>query len=406
MKKYWKLLLLGIITVSGLTLFFIQNSKLIQTLPKFHIATVKGDEKILENIQVAGELYYGMFADEAFYINKDGTTYHREMPYLNRVSRYGITPKLEKLIKNHKNFLRGKYLIDTQYAENDEKLVYVNEDYNYYGQGIDQFSVDVLDKATNKSTAFTVNFPDEQIYYLYISDIAVTENNIYIMTFQENNDSDLMSAYIYTIDIEQQEIIEQVHLDTMANSKHTDISNGYVDVDYVPTEQAMEAVVSVHDVVYVDETVNGEYGESEVINTRHILWYDMLTGEEESYPLDKAYGKLFYYENGIGTFSKVENDMVTLQKVDLVTGEIVKENTIAMNETEISSFDFTNAVVENGKVYVMPIYDEQVEGGEAALYVIDLESLAVAYEGEIRMEGERSIENLLTYYFHSLSLTE
>lgn len=119
-EKYWQLLLTVGVIVVALSVHYIQIVNAKNTDYNFSFETISGDDSYLDSLVIEANIEYGM-GYGSILISEEETTL-MDSSYYNRKSL-----QFQKLIDEHKSFMRGKVFIANNYFEDDTKLVYVKE---------------------------------------------------------------------------------------------------------------------------------------------------------------------------------------------------------------------------------------------------------------------------------------
>lgn len=219
MKKYWQLLVIAGIIVATISVHYIQVANAAKQNFNFTFETVSGDDKYVDSLVIEANLE-----------NENGMVHHSvtidkdETIMLDR-NRYGYIPEqFQQLIDKHKNFMRGKLFNETNYFEDDSKIIYVEEPRGTWelNEG-DTYSyqIDLLNKSDNKKVSFEVKSElKNRFNWITIMNIAVENNEMKLFVRQIKNNGD-EEVYIITIDLKKQEILSESLVDTVTNDENT-----------------------------------------------------------------------------------------------------------------------------------------------------------------------------------------
>lgn len=423
MKKYLKLIVIVLITVFSFTLFYVNVESVSIQFPQFKINNIDGEAKEIEQVQVEGHLYSNMnYYTEDFQIDTAGTTYYRDTPYFKLPDEYYTSSKAEKLIENHRNFMRGKDTYPAYFYEDDNIVAYANETYSL---GSDEFVVDVLDKATNKVSGFSMKIPNQADYwYIEIEKVIVNENLLYIIA--QNEPAENMEvettfnsptvANVYTIDITKEEIIDVVSIDVVDGFKTPSNFNGYMDLNiiYPEFDGNSEFLLTINKTTYneeekseSDDNADDEFG-FESVETERIIKYDMKTQEQTEIELDEDHqlGVLIHYEKEIASFVSNVDQETVFKKVDLTNDKVLVEKVHKLESSIVSAYDFLYAPIKDGKVYMIQTYNEPEQFAATPLYVIDLANFEITYRGEVTLDEPYTPHRDMHYYLNGVFIKE
>lgn len=418
MKKYWKLIAIGLITVISFTLFYLDIGSLSKQFPQFNINDIAGETTELNEVQIEGDLYFDTyFYEESFKVDELGTNYYRDIPYFKRLYETNQGPKIEKLATNHRNFMRGKTAYEDNFYEDDDIVAYVNETFGFGGLNSNKFVIDVLDKASNKATGFSLTIPDRSDYwYIEIKKVLVSDNNLYIIT--RNDSSDNMDSNemqnsqvinVYNVDLTKQEVIDVAKIDVMNGVlKNTD---AYMEIETIFSEDASSEFFVVangstyHEPEQNEVYSNDEYGFEEVKTVRAIK-YNIQTNEQQEISLDEenSLGMLLHFDKETISFVKIEKEEVSFKKVNQTDNKVLIEKELEVKSQ--SSYDYLYAPIKNNKLYLLSTDYEPDEMTSVPLHVIDLMNFEIIYQGEVVLSELNIEQRGMYYYLNSVNTTE
>lgn len=209
MKKYWQLLLIAGIIVVTFTVHYIQVANAKGKEYDFTFEKISGDDKYIDSLMFKTSLQYGMVYNSLL-ISKD------ESSLIESVHNREIPLMFQKLIDEHKNFMRGKALIANNYFEDDTKLIYMKEpEEGWKVKAGDTYSyeVDVLDKVKDEKTSFSIKSQlDNRYNWVFYSDITVVNNELKLIVKQVDNDGS-EKMYHVIIDLKKQQLLSETLLE-------------------------------------------------------------------------------------------------------------------------------------------------------------------------------------------------
>ncbi|MEK5077854.1 hypothetical protein MKX73_02465 [Solibacillus sp. FSL W7-1436] len=209
MKKYWQLFLIAGIIVVTFTVHYIQVANAKGKEYDFTFEKISGDDKYIDSLMFKTSLQYGMVYNSLL-ISKD------ESSLIESVHNREIPLMFQKLIDEHKNFMRGKALIANNYFEDDTKLIYMKEpEEGWKVKAGDTYSyeVDVLDKVKDEKTSFSIKSQlDNRYNWVFYSDITVVNNELKLIVKQVDNDGS-EKMYHVIIDLKKQQLLSETLLE-------------------------------------------------------------------------------------------------------------------------------------------------------------------------------------------------
>lgn len=183
MKKYWKVLLVSVLTVVVIGTFYIQSSLAANNYANFTIETISGDKEIGKKILITGDYIYGNM-HQTLQISEKGTVNTGNLSIIQQIKRSYRLPVFKDIMSRYKSFLRGKELSLNNFYEDDEILVYVDikKDEFYGSMKKATFKIDVLNKETNQSVDKKLEFPDKSKYsWVNLRDIQAVNGELKVL---------------------------------------------------------------------------------------------------------------------------------------------------------------------------------------------------------------------------------
>ncbi|MEK4532906.1 hypothetical protein [Solibacillus sp. FSL K6-1554] len=227
MKKYWQLLLIAGIIVVTFTVHYIQVVNAKTKEYDFTFEKISGDDKYIDSLMFETSYEYGI-GYNSLLISKDESTLIDSTHNLREPIMF------QRLIDEHKSFMRGKALIANNFFEDDTKLIYVKEpeegwkvkEGNPYS-----YEIDVLDKVKDEKTSFTIESQLKNRYnWVFYSDITVVDNELKLIAKQVDNDAS-EKLYHVIIDMKKQQLLSETLLEEAttdeATRKSIDSYNSY-----------------------------------------------------------------------------------------------------------------------------------------------------------------------------------
>lgn len=392
MKRYWKLITLTTVVVLTIGTLYIQTSLATSHYPDFVIQHQSGDKDEVKTLKIIGDYVI----DEASYahteISEEGTSYlHNPSSTLFFLwDNYYLSPEIERLQKDYRNFMRGKHEQIDLYFEDQSVLAYVELKSEYLSARNHQwsfsFEIEVLDKKTKNKSKFEIEVPEEEkIDYLNIQGLQMINDEIKIITVntlhETIGESHNTEMHIYTVDLQTQKVLSDdvievtgtefaanqwINMYTISNEDHTGSSNQIVftvdvseetiiDGEYIyelvdsqliaydlETKEQIQIDLSQSDEEIYPELLSGEtiYFSTEIENHIEIISYDLKNHQietKQTFDLPNAEGDLFFtlMNDKIYILNQLSKDKIDslLMIGDALTGEILYEGSLTLAQS-------------------------------------------------------------------------
>ncbi|WP_340002853.1 hypothetical protein [Oceanobacillus sp. FSL K6-0127] len=415
MKRYWKLILLVSFTVLVIGAFYIQTSTATSRLPEFAFETVSGDEKEIEKLTLEASFIQEGIGD-SFQLNADGTTYWGEYSYFERILGVNQRPKMERLQKDYRNFMRGKSMTPYHFYEDENLLVYVNltwDTMNGYQPNDFELDIGILDKVSKEETSFQAPIPvnkNSMIYSMDVEGIHIIDGQLKIISrnysYDKQSEKDITAYQVYLVDIAAETIQNEA---IITAKEDEDSSNQYREVRIVNNkwediQQPMEQVVFEEGLI--EESVIDEWESTYETIDRELFQYDLATGEKEEIKLPKEISNnAFPYavNDEIIYFTEDVEGKLKLTSYNIESEELEAKQTIAIPDvTDEQGYMYK---IHGDKVYVVPASNSS-ERNELPLIIINLKTGDTLYEGNITMNNPRKQDIDYNLDIHSIELDE
>jgi len=404
MKKYWKLITIVGITVLCLGIFYVNAFTVSKQYPNFKVNAVSGDNKIIEDIILNGEIHLDgyWYSIESFQLTDDGTSYLMDEPYFTRLNHLYPPYQIERLQKEHRNFMRGKTEEPSLYFENDEVLAYANtiteSGWNYYNN---LFDIDVINKQTKERSSTVIEIPNRNDFdYLEVEAVRVIGEEVYILTEsnQYNADDRITSYNQFTYNLADEKLSNrEIDKIVMPDGDY----NSYMEV--IPSySNPNEVVFASFQIEYVQMN-NDDEDFPEELTVQKLMHYDLEKQEGKEITLTEQLGiPLVVYESSL-FFANVKSDGMTIYKYSMETNQIENEINIPVVKVyDELIYSSIGQVSEEGILYINPSYS----GPGSPLFAIDLVTMELAFEGEINVNHVSEDENDMWINFTDLEIRQ
>lgn len=408
MRKYYLLIVLCLTIVIVFTTFYIKSLSVSNHYPTYTFETIEGDETVIKDFVIRGDLHLGHLHMEPFQVDHEGTTYLRDEPFLKRINTASYDLEMDRLQKEYRSFMRGKERSTAFFFESEEVLAYAATPYDLFDYENYEFEVAVLDKETNETTTFFVPIPDRKdFWYVDVRGVHVMENELSIVSLndRETDDGDSRTEiHIYTFDIEKKELIKE-EVTTELTSVYPE--NGYSTVNVLMNEQSDGESIILYQVKveYTESEEEMEVGE-ERITIVSLLKYNLKTGkiEEMSLPEKENIGVPIAFDGETLHFAGMEKGGISFTNYSTANKTFSAPLTIATNIDYYHIDELTQALVRDNKLYFMPSFMEEIN--KHSLFVIDLEKLTKEYEGIIENKNPSFTNSNASVYFHTYMIRD
>ena len=410
MKKYWKLMALGVFSVATVGCFYIATAVSGEAAPEYTIETRSGDAAYIGKLVLSGESSpeYAQYW-EPIEISLDGTKGKKDYSLKEQLDSVAMMdPYTQKMYREHSDFLRNKTWGSGSYFEDEKEVVYADL-YIENDTRFDGFEIAVLNKETNDQKEYTVALPEYDRYEnLHVNEIQKINNELVLFTTNYiDGEMDLYSpiteSHAYRIDLENQVVLEDTIIQS-ASDQTTDYSTGIIYTDKAMPEKF----------VVFESFLASQSEEEEAMavdpETLSVLAYDVAAGEVKtlsvsnelkelpSYEAVVVQGSYIYYtmieENGfnISRFN-IETDTVDQTQLIELPSEVMVNFSSAQSGGTVTHID------GNMVYYVSTIKDltEQT----VSIVAADLETGQVLYDGTVENGenmNEAFKENVLSIY--------
>ncbi|KGR76956.1 hypothetical protein [Ureibacillus sinduriensis] len=398
MKKYWKTLLISLVIITTIGTYYIQAPIASKNAISFNIETISGNKKEIENHIIEASYLSGNIHRQ-LYISKDGSTNRMSDSIVNEILPLSSIPRsFQKYIQEHRNFMRGKELVPSNYYEDESRLIYgtiANKNKKIIKGEPLTFQIEILDKDTNDHSSFEINTPAlESIEWINVNDLRVDNGKIKILStnFLLHGGEEL---HVYTFD-EDTKQIEGDRIIAKSNPEERIVSgirifnnfNNFKNENYY---------------LYLEKNDNDSgYGNSKGI-TSQLFLYNNTTNEVEELKLPEELEPHMNYMT-------LEGKDIFIP-VPLAHGlKLNRYNIESKQWEEPLNFNYSSTTNDkehpflqliNGKLYAV----SRVSDGHL-LFIGDLLNGKTLYEGKITDENRENFDRDYSLYIEQLYLAE
>jgi|SRR5690625_704249 len=411
MKRYWKLISLSLFTIVVWAGFFIQSIPASGNQPEFVIKNQDDQKELGNHLVVSGDYSGNGNISEFLTISEEGSDYFSDRSYLSQQEMLYANPGAEQLIKDYRNFMRGKGYDLKSFYQDDTTLAYVDIDFDISFRGYESFNpsfqIDLLDKETKDRTTFELKLPKNSNFdYGDILFVQLKENELQVVaslsSFDHEKGIDREEYHLFAIDVDQQKLInDELILENEENT--TESQSEWPSIDVISAEMGekdQKYIVFVKSVQEAESLPNGE--EKVIMKDSQFISYNLDSKEQSKLDLSEElqpedYDELFHVEGNTLYFSKVENNELNISSYDISKQIISSEQTFSTPEGDTEESTYYD--IEYGYLIIADRYI--TNDSEASIIIYDLKSAEKVYDGEISADdkmkadkGELAIHNI------------
>jgi hypothetical protein len=406
MKRYWKIVVLVPFILLCIGAYYINAASI--SYPDYYLKLQAGDEK-----EAAGVSLKANYTNQSLTIRSEGSEYGSNASYWSSLtSRYPKIPELEKLKKEHRQFMRGKNDPGAFY-EDDKVLGYVEMDssfnpaiakYDYH------FNISVYDKEHKRSLSFKLALPGGLDYQtIKINDIQINGQTLNLITMNiKESRNDTKVAYgtftefhHYKLDLDKKimaadqviisgdsaDVDDPIQIRNIPETESFTKSNPYTvfQIDHLKIVQRKD----VSGIVETDhqELVYYDLQSAKLVTIQNELIKDLMKKVNQiniSYSQDKL---MLTYLN--------DPSAVRVILYNLTENKIESELTIDTKHSLAESETFTFAKSANNRLYLWGNLKYDDLKSVPAMVITDLDTGKILYEGYISRKDNKEISNLM-----------
>ncbi|MCP1492930.1 hypothetical protein J2Y73_002961 [Peribacillus frigoritolerans] len=390
MKRYLCSIIIGMVVILSIGTYYVKVASSASSLPKYTFKTLEGSDKELDPVIINATLQNGSTFYEPLTFESNTTTYASERSYLENLTGRQFY-QIERLVKEHRSFMRGKDSISSLY-EDDDFLAYawVNSDITNNGKMEAKFDIGLLEKKDEEETSFQIELPNqERIMNVDVRDVQLVHSKLQVLTMNDvnsNNEKQTKEVHLYTIDVANKKVLNDKTLvsETFTDPNQVDFQ---MPIDLAPSQP--------NNIVFISliKGVNHEDGFKEKLKESKLLSYNYETEKLEtvkkgSLSLDMARSG---YADGKNLYVvEMKSGKYRIKTFDLSSQTLTNDTEldIAANKEELYT-----AAFKNGRVYFL-LNGMNQEGlltyKPAKLLIADLKTGKTLYKGETVINKKNS----------------
>lgn len=390
MKRYLCSIIIGMVVILSIGTYYVKVASSASSLPKYTFKTLEGSDKELDPVIINASLQNGSNFYEPLTIESNTTTYASERSYLENLTGRQ-DHQIERLIKEHRSFMRGKDSISSLY-EDDDFLAYawVNSEYTKSGNMEAKFDIGLLEKKEEEETSFQIELPNQgRIMNVDVRDVQLVHSKLQVLTMNDvnsNNEKQTKEVHLYTIDVANKKVLSDKTLvsETFTSPNQVDFE---MPIDLTPSQPNNMVFIS------LVKGVNHEVGFEEKLKESKLLSYNyetekVETVKKELLSLDMARSG---YADGKNLYAvEMKSGKYRIKTFDLSSQTLTNDTEldIAANKKEQ---DF--AAIKNGRVYFLlgnEVDQDVLTNKPAKLLIADIKTGKTLYKGETVMNKKNS----------------
>ncbi|MEJ9228714.1 hypothetical protein LAV79_04280 [Peribacillus butanolivorans] len=385
MKRYICSIIIGIVVILSIGTYYVKVASSASSLPKYTFKTLEGSDKELDPVIINGT-HEGNPIFEPLTIESNQTIYGSEKSYFENFSG-SQDLQIERLIKEHRSFMRGKDSIDSFYEDSDF-LAYasVNEDFTKSGKMEAEFAIALLEKNSEDATSFNMELPNqERIMNTSIRDVQLIHSKLQVLTTNDVNSNDekqTKEVHLYTIDLANKKVLSDKTLlsETFTYPNQVDLE---MPIDIAPSQPNNLVLISlIKGVNHEDGPYEEKPKESKLLSYHYETEkLETVNGsEKESLSLDMARSG---YVDGKDLYAvDTKSDKYHIKTFDLSSQKITNDLELDLTVHKDEQYF---ATIKNGRVYFLlgnGTNQQDMAYKPAQLLIADLKTGKTLYKGE------------------------
>lgn len=399
MKRYWKMIVFCVAVIIVIGTFYIRSGVVAKAPIELNIEKVSGNEKELQDVILYGDYVVGNFY-HSLEITDGEKVEPRTQTFLEEVVNPTYSPVIQKLVKNHKGFMRGKDFSPNYFFEDDHRVAYASlRGEDLYGQSPDfTFEIAVKDKSTNEITAFEVEAPKTSNHgWLNVENVQLVGNELKVITSNHgnNNGSDMS---LYTFNISEKKMVDKESFLTMP-----EIENSWVDITLLN-----EQYYSIQPQKYLLVRMEA-YEEPEILEdgqeipraTSETIIYDTTNSQVKKWEVPDEIAESLrsaYVEDSTVFLPNLTENEIEVNQYDIETEKWKEKQIFHINHAKDSDYSPYIQLMD-GKIYIIGWNNDTYP-----VLIGDLGTGEILYEGKIEFKNQQDEQKNNRLYFHEIEM--
>ncbi|SIR84354.1 hypothetical protein SAMN05878482_106136 [Peribacillus simplex] len=391
MKRYLCSIIIGMVVILSIGTYYVKVASSASSLPKYTFKTLEGSDKELDPVIINGTLQNSSTFYEPLTIESNTTTYASERSYLENLTGRQ-DQKIERLVKEHRSFMRGKDSISSLY-EDDDFLAYawVNSDFTNNGKMEAEFDIGLLEKKDEEETSFQIKLPDqERIMNVDVRDVQLVHSKLQVLTMidvNSNNEKQTKEVHLYTIDVANKKVL----------SDKTLVSESFTYPNQVDFEMPIEVAPSQPNsmvLISLIKGVNHEEGPfEEKLKESKLISYNYETEKLETVkkgPLSLDIARSGYADGKNLYAVEMKSGKYRIKTFDLSSQTLTNDTELDMAVNKKAQYF---AAIKNEHVYFLlgnEVDQDVLTYKPAKLLIADIKTGKTLYKGETVINKKNS----------------
>ncbi|KMY49502.1 hypothetical protein [Peribacillus loiseleuriae] len=401
MKQYISSILLvclSIIIIGAYYGIMIVNAN---DFPEYSIKTLEGHESEMKDVSLSGFVEKeGM--NTSVKITSNETLYLSNQSSLQRMTVYN-DPRIEKLKKEHRSFMRGKNNIYSFYQDADfiayAETVYkpssLDHSYKYV------FNIGLLDLASDKDISFELGVPGEIFNSISVLDVQLIQSKLKVVTknyMYTNTGMDEAEVHVYTFDLGNQKLLnDEVIITPQQVKMGYDVINS---MEQNPSQPQKSIIF-----IKRPEIVNQSEGSANTTNKAAIFEYVYDKNHLKTIELPESLTDRIVtsqnYVNGDKLYV-INHDAkgLHLTTFTITNQTITNDQTFPIKSVGTETFPI---VIKNDRVYVLATNDFEENNSSnlpPQLFIGEMKTGKTMYKGEVipkKVDQKFNTKSLVLY---------
>ncbi|NYF26091.1 hypothetical protein [Sporosarcina sp. JAI121] len=399
MKRYWKIISICLVTLLVIGTFYIQSSFATNEHLKIEFEKVNGNEGEVENLILFGDYSVGHIY-QPLQITSEETIDPTNLPFLRQLERITIPPMLEGLVKQYRNFMRGKDMASTYFFEDENRIAYANIKAKNHVHPMKDltFDIEVLTKKSEEVTSIRLDVPERESYFwMQVEDVQVIDDEVKVIARSSRitNGDELR---VYTFDLNKQKLVTD---DTIASIPM--VENGWSDLrivnDYYSIQRNKYLLIKVE--AFEDDMGHSD-GEPNVVANEFIV-YDIENNQSKKIV---APAEIL---GSIGGDSAISKSTIYIPSQSANGVEVNQYDIENEKWDEKRTFDLVDNKDEESpymKVMNEKLYVIHLTNNGHSIFIGDLKTGESLYEGKLKMTNQGEDQKDYRLYFHEIEYVQ
>lgn len=405
MKRYWKIISICLVTLMVIGTFYIQSSFATNEHLTVEFEKTNGNVDEVKNIRLYGDylLVDNLHRYQRYtplQITNVETIDPYDLPFLQKLKKISVLPLFEDLIKQHKNFMRGKDLAHPYFFEDENRLVYASIEAKNHVQPMTDltFAIEVLNKKSEEITSIQLDVPNSENYgWMHVEDVQVIEDELKVITrgFRTNSEYELR---VFTFDINEQKLVT-----TYTITSTPVVENGWSDLRIINDGYSIQRDdYLLMKIEAFEDNMGHRDGEPKKITNEFIV-YDIVNNQSK-----KIVGPSEVLDS-IGSASIFNSTLFipshSVHGVDINRYDIENDKW----DTKLT-FDLGNTKDDEGGSYIKlmngKLYLTYATTNGHTLFIGDVETGESLYEGQLKVKNNGEDQMDYHLYFHEIEYVQ